>query len=362
MSSKKICILCAANLKHMTLISLYTKELVRAKQDFDIIYLDKYNEKETYKSARRLYKYKLNLNNQWSFFRKFLHYWSFKNYAIEIIKREKYDFIILWNEFTVFMFSDYVSKKYSGRYCVNIRDQNYNKVPFVQHRYKQAIKNSCFNTVSSERFKSIFPKNEYLFVHSFNREIMEGINPVKDKRNINLPIRIMFIGRMSYPESIYTTLDALGNDKRFELWLIGERCETLLPYIKKRGYRNVIVHGSFEPKETASFLRNADIIYSLNKEKDVHCDTLLPIKLYYSIGKHIPILAYKSSFTYEYSQKYEFAIGITSDDFSSLGDIIYNKYNRLSQKKIDRGCEKALSEINFSHNVLNEKINKFILS
>lgn len=361
MSKKNVCILCTANLKHMTLISLYTKVLAEANQEFDIIYLDKYGEIEDYKTARKLYRYELYLESNWSFAKKLLHYWSFRTYAINIIKQNNYDFIIVWNEFTAFMFSDFLKKRYAGRCCINIRDQNFNRNPIAQMRYGQAVKASCFSTISSERFRDVFPKSNYLFVHSLNYKVMEDIQPVKEKRSLEFPIRIMFIGRMSYPESIYLTMNSLGNDQRFELWYVGAGCEDLQPYVEEHHYKNIIIHGAFEPDQTASFLEHADIIYSLNKENDIHSDTLLPIKLYYAIGKHIPILVYRSSFTYEYASKYGFDIGITSDDFDQLGDLIYLRYKSLNQADINMGCEKALEEIFCTHRELNNKIREYIL-
>jgi hypothetical protein len=360
MSQKKICILGTANIKHMTLISLYTDIFKEVGQEFDIIYLDKYHEIEKY-DAHKLYRYELNIESDWSFPRKLVRYWSFRKFAINIINREKYDFIIVWNEFTAFMFSDFLSRHYANRYCVNIRDQNYNRNPLVQFKYKQAMNKSCFATISSERFRKIFPKYDYLFVHSFNKNLIKDLTPVLGKRELGKPLRIMFIGRMSYPESVYKTIDALGNDDRFEVSFIGAGCGTLNSYVNDRDLHNIIIHDSFDPEETTKFLQSVDIIYSLNKENDVHSDTLLPIKLYYAIGKHVPILVYKSSYTYEFAKEHNMDIGICDSDFEQLGNLIWKRYQDLKQQKIDEGCNRALNEIMVSHQQLKEKIEKFIL-
>ena len=164
---KKIAILCAANIKHMTLISLYTERLVASGQDFDIIYIDKYHEAEKYEGAKKIFRYELFLKPNWTFTRKLIAYWGFRKYAIDVVKKENYDFIIVWNEFTAFMFEDYLRCNFQNRYCVNIRDENYNHIALIQYRYKRVLEKSCFNTISSDRFRSIFPKGEYLFVQSY---------------------------------------------------------------------------------------------------------------------------------------------------------------------------------------------------
>lgn len=360
MQSRKVCILGTANLKHMTLISLYTQELKKSGIDYDIIYIDKYHEVEQY-DARKLYRFELSINSGWPFPIKLVHYWTFRKFAINLIDEEKYDFIIVWNEFTAFMFSDYLKRKYPNRYCINIRDQNYNNNPLCQMRYKEALSKSCFSTISSERFREVYPKADYLFIHSYNKELISDLHPVQEKRKPGEPIRVTFIGRMSYPESMKHTIDALGNDDRFTLSLIGAGCEIFESYIHEKGYSNIVLHGTFNPKETLHYLNDTDVIYSLNKENDIHSDTLLPIKLYYAIGKHIPILVYKSSYTYDYAKRHYIDIGVESIDLLTMGDVIYQRYSEMKQDDIDKGCESAMKEIEESHRELKKRIDKYIV-
>lgn len=359
---KKIAFICAANIKHMTLISLYTEMFREVGQAFDIIYIDKYHEIENYDGVNKLYRYELSLNPKWSFPRKLVAYWGFKKFAVDVIKKEKYDFIIVWNEFTGFMFEDFLRKYYPNRYCINIRDENYNHIAPIQYRYKKMIEKSCFNTISSDRFRNIFPKGDYLFVQSYNKELIDGIEISRQKRASGQPIRIMFIGRMSYPETMEKAIRAFAKDARFELWLIGDGCETFEGLVKKLMATNIVIHGAFNPKETKDYLKNADIIYSLNKENDVHSDTLLPIKLYYAIGRHIPILVYKSSYTYEYARNYGIDIGVKNSEFGNIGNVVYERYNQLTQESIEKGCKKALKDIQESRTKLEQLISKYILN
>lgn len=359
---KKVCFVCAANLKHMTLISLYTRELEKAGQDYDIIYLDKYHEIERYEGAHQLFRYEIFIDRDWPFIRKFFVYYRFKKFAINTIEREKYDFVIVWNEFTAFLLEGFLDTKYAGRYCVNIRDENYNHIPFVQNKYRRVLKHSCFNTISSERFREIYPKGDYLFVQSYNEDVIQCITPSTRMRNSDEIIRVMFIGRMSYPETMRRVIDTLANDPRIELWLVGEGCQEFETYINELPARNIHCIGAFDPKETANYLRNADVIYSLNRENDRHSDTLLPIKLYYAIGRRVPILAFKTSYTYEYANNYGFAIGVSTSAFDHLGDTICSSYHQLSQEMINEGCKRAREDIAKTNEMLKELIKGYILS
>lgn len=44
----KVCILSAVNIKHMSLITLYTEVLKQQGIEYDIIYMDKYGEDEPF--------------------------------------------------------------------------------------------------------------------------------------------------------------------------------------------------------------------------------------------------------------------------------------------------------------------------
>ena len=361
MIRKRICILGATNIKHMTLSFLYTRELLQKGQPYDIIYIDRYNELEATDAENR-YRFQLEVNREWSFAKKLMHYWKFRKYAIDIINNNKYDFIIVWNEFTAFMFSDFLSKNYKDKYCINIRDYNYNNVFLVQRRLRNAVKNAAFSTISSERFLGFLPESDYLFIHSYNESLLEKLDPIKEKRTEEEKIRVMFIGRMSYPESKVKTIDVLGNDKRFEFWLVGAGCGEYAQLIEEKGYDNIIIQDSFEPSDTAKYLEHADVIFSLNKESEVFSDVLLPIKLYYAIKKQIPILAYKSSYTFEYADKIGIAIGVEDKEIAKVGDIIAEKYSKMQQEQIKYGCEHAMEEIRSTHLALKEKINEYILN
>lgn len=356
---KKICILGAANLKHMTLSSLYTDIFDANNQKYDLIYLDKYHIEEK-SNAKNAYRFELNIKPEWPFFIKLLHYWKFRSFAINILDREKYDFIVVWNEFTAFMFSDYLVKKYPNKYSINIRDYNYNNVFFVQNRLKHVVEKSAFSTISSDRFRTFLPKYDYLMVHSYNHKVLTGLKQNGAKAS-GRAIRILFIGRLSYPDTMQLVIDALGGDSRYELYLIGTGCGSFNEYVRLKGFHNIYLHDSFEPSETANYLDKADVIYSLNKEGEIFSDVLLPIKLYYAIHLHVPILAFKTSYTYEYASNHDFAIGVSSDDIPELGDKIYREYQSIDFNKLSSGCDVAMEEIELSHKLFRDNVYRYIL-
>lgn len=348
---KKICILSTYNLRHMTLSSLYTDYMDKIGIKYDIIYIDKYHEDEK-SNAENVYKFDLYIKKEWSFARKWIHYWKFKKFAKDILLENQYDFIIVWNEFTGYMFADVLKKYFPQKYCLNIRDYHYNNIFFVNNTLKKAIKNSVFATISSEAFKTFLPEHNYLMIHSMNRKYVEKCKPKEKLREINENIEILFIGNMCFPENVYKIIDSLGNDMRYTLNFVGSGTEFIGPYIQDKNITNVKYHGRFEAEQTPDFLESADIIYNLYGVGNTFVDTLLSIKLYYAVYLNIPILVFKGTYMEKISEKCGIGYAIDKDGFISLGDELFTWYHNLSQLEIKHKCESFIEEIDDSHNQL----------
>jgi hypothetical protein len=195
--SKRICILSMQNFKHMTLISLYTSFFEKHNIDYDVIYIDKYDEIEETK-AKNVYRYRLKIDKDWSKTRKILAYWSYKKYAIKILDKNKYDFIIIWRCEIALMFSSYLIKNLKNKYCINFRDYCMENNPIIRRIVKKLISFSCFNTISSEGFRSFLPKHEYIFIHSFNKTLFPDNYYVNNLVKTKSPIHICFIGNVRF--------------------------------------------------------------------------------------------------------------------------------------------------------------------
>ncbi len=358
---KKICILSTVNIKHMTIISMYTNYLDKNNIKYDIIYVDKYNEQEEI-NAENIYSYHLDVDRNWFVLKKLIKYYGFKKYAQKIIKDEKYDFIIVWNSFTALMFSGFLALKYKNKYCINIRDYAHEKYKLIYLIMKKVIKNSSFSTISSDGFKKFLPPYDYITVHSLNNKLLSECMPKVDMREKEKPIRITFIGYVRFFENDKKLIDALGNDLRFKIQFFGEGSQVLESYAKEKGYTNVICKGRFEPNETKRFLEQTDIINNLYGVGRIELDTALSIKLYYSSYMNIPILVFNGTYMKDISDEYGFGI-VIENEFDRLGDKIYNWYRNVDFIKIREGCEKFVKKVTEDnvafYNIMNKQFSGY---
>lgn len=357
---KKICILSTVNIKHMTMLTMYTEYLEKNNIEYDIIYIDKYQERE-FINAKNIYSYKLNINREWSMPRKLIKYYKFKKFAKDIIKNNGYDFIIVWNSFTAFMFCEFLSNKYKNKYCINIRDYAYEKYLPVYLIMKKVIKNSAFTTISSDGFRSFLPKYDYITVHSLNDKLLNKCISRNELRKKEEPIKITFIGYVRFFENDKKLIDALGNDNRFIVQFFGEGSQKLELYAKEKKYNNIICKGRFEPSQTSDLLKGTDIINNLYGVGEIALDTALSIKLYYAVHLNIPILVFKDTYMAQISKKYGIGYEIEKDGFDNLGNRIFEWYHKLNQKEISDNCIVFKEEIKRSRKNIEDKMREYLI-
>lgn len=350
----KVCILSAVNIRHMTLISLYTDRLKKAGIEYDIIYMDKYGEDEYFEASNK-YIFKNIIKQSQPKIIKALRYLRFRSYAIPILKRNKYDFIIVWNDVAIFMFADYLVKSWKGKYCLNIRDYSYQiKFKLLFNRFEKAIKNSKFATISSDGFKAFLPKHDYIQVHSLNMQVLKNIKPRVSFQAEDKPIRIGFLGYVRFFELNKKLLDIFKNDNRFELHYYGTHANVLKEYAFINEIKNTEFHDTFPVSETNLFLEKIDLINNLYGNNSVSLKYALSIKLYHGTYNRTPVLVNSETWGEKVVNKY--GIGYVVGEISpKMKDDIFNWYRSLDFNYFNYGCERFLNKIELDNSVFNSK-------
>lgn len=339
----KVCILSAVNIRHMTLVSLYTERLRRNKIAFDIIYMDKYGEVEEF-DADNKYVFTNIISHDANRVKKVYKYFRFKEFAIPLIEKNGYDFVVVWHDVTIFMFGPYLARKWNKKYCLNIRDYYGEKNPYVYLRFKQSIDKSAFTTISSDGFRSFLPKHNYVHVHSLNLALLSQLSPKNSFRESNQPIRIAFIGNVRFIDLNKRLLDIFKNDERFELNYYGTNAEILEKYAQMNGIYNCDFQGTFPVKETARYINKADIINNLYGSGSNDLDYALSIKLYHGIYSRIPILANQGTYSGDFVKNN--GIGLNVNEINvDLPDKIYCWYKQLDFNAFNTNCRKLLDLI-----------------
>ena len=350
----RIAIVSVADQRHMTMISLYTDLFDSLGIDYDIICIDRYGEGTGNYNKCRIYQYEFIDEGRSSKKKKALQFIKFACYCIKIIEKQKYDFLVIWNENTAALLSVYLKIKYKKKYCINIRDVDFMKNAIVRYGCNLAINNSAFSTTPTPNMID-FPKNySYTLVLSSNNKILKECNP-RDGLNTEEPIRVSFIGKVRFTEPDMFLINALKNDPRFVLQFFGAGSEKYEQYIEDNGINNVLLVGRYMPEETAHFLEKSDIIHSYYGTHYHNYKISAPIKFGYAPGLNIPALVTKDTYLDTVGSKYGFTLAIDeSEDIDGLADRIYNWYRSLNFETLRRGCQEYCQYVETVNNQFEE--------
>lgn len=354
---KKVAILSAVNVKHMSLISLYTDILKKYDVRVDFIYMDKYGEDEPFDCDNK-YRYVNVIERNWNPVKKVMGYLSFIPYAQKILNENKYDFVIVWNDVAIFMFADYLRRKYKGKYCVNIRDNVLYDKKFFQRRYEKCFLNSAFNTISSKGYLDFLPKKpEYMQIHSLNLSALQGMKTHDRMRVEGETIRIGFIGYVRFFERNKKLLDVFKNDSRFELHYYGKGAEVMGKYAEENGIINTNFHGGFPVSDTAKYLERIDIINNLYGNDNLNLRKAISIKFFHALYAKIPILISPDTYVGKLAQELGVGFEVSDDSIDEeLPDRLYSWYKSIDFNALCSNAEQYLTMAKQENNRLEQRL------
>lgn len=336
--AERICIVGTSNLKHISLISLYTRYFDNEGIPYDIIYWDRYNIDEA-TNAQAVYKY--YAEGKENTVSKLLSFLRFRRYAIDRIKKDGYKYVITWQTTGAYLLFDFLLRKYKHRYVVNVRDYVAEKKFPFSWMIKKLVKYAAMTTISSEGFKTFLPQGDYVKVNSVNEDILENISGVP--RNSNQAIKIGFAGNCRYLNESYRLINALGNDTRFELWYCGTNSEKLADYAKQKGVTNLYVRPAFDSKETIAIMSEFDFVNSAFGNDAMDNSTLMPIRLYTAIAIQRPMLV--NDKTQLGREVKENGLGFVIEQYEDLGNKLAAYYHSLDFVGFEKRCEEYLAKV-----------------
>ena len=358
----RACILSTVDLSRMSMSMIYTDYFEKNGIPYDVIFVDKYREYLD-NVPNNLIPLHPESKQEYNAIRKVCIFWKLRKPVLMILKKNKYDLIVVWNEVTAFVFGDLLHKYFPQKYIINIRDYQYLDAPIIRSRLKQTIASSYFSTVSSSRYIDYLPKADYIFLHSMNKKVLHELNRNREKA-VNRPITIMYIGQIGWLENTYKFIDSLANNEKYVLKFIGIGSNKVDEYIAGKNYTNIQTHGKFRPEETSSYLKEADILYNLYGYGNKHLDAALSIKLYYAIYMGIPILSFANTCTNEIADLCGIAYTIRNTNHMKEDlENLYFWYQGFDISTARNRCDEFVDkEIYGSHKKFEGLLNEYIKS
>jgi hypothetical protein len=351
---KKICFI---SLNNMYLCPYINKYSQLSEGDYDVIYWDRHDVGEEVGAVNH-YRFNLEMEEGQSKFKKLLGYLKFKRYTSEVLKKNKYDGLILLQTSVAVLLGKGLLSKYQKNFILDIRDYTFEKNLFFYYNIKEIIKKSCFTVISSKGYEKFLPKYDYTLVHN-DIDIDERVKKEIREREKNEKINISCIGLIRFHDQNKKVIEKFKNDDRFTLRFIGKDALALKNYCIENNVKNVLLVDQFKPEDTLDYYRETDIVYNIYGNNSPLLDYALSNKLYYAANLAKPILVSPGTFMEYVSKKFGFGYSVDLED-PNLCDNLYNYYRDLDKQKILDNCDAFINKVNKDNVVFTEKVKQFL--
>lgn len=342
----KILIIGFAKFKYMPYINYYTDNIDLTENELHIVYWNRDGGDDILpeNSGIHLYEFKEIQPDDVKKQKKILNFLKFRKFTSEIIKKERFDRIIVIQSVTAVLFYDLLTKKYPGRYIFDYRDVTYESFAPYKKAIAGIVDNSLFTLISSDAFRRFLPQSEKIHTtHNFTEKALE--HRLAAHKNGSAPIRLRFWGFLRHEDLNKKIVAALANDSRFELHYHSPEQAAEPPlreYAAALGAKNIFFHGGYLPDERFDFAKETDIL--LNMFENDTTVYAVGNKFYDGLIFRLPVICTAGSFMAELAEKY--GTGLAADPNSpALADDIYRYYTSLDFDAFSTACDAALEKI-----------------
>lgn len=291
-----IVIIISGNISKAPYLAYYTNFLKNYPVSYDIIYWDRLGIDEGWPLC-----FKEPSSEGKGYLKRFLNYISYRNYIIGILKKNKYDKIIIVTIALGVMLFKYLKNYYPQNYIFDIRDYSITS-RLLKLKFRNLIKNSYASFISSRDFRKWLPKGfHFEIVHNIpitinNIKIFEIQKkiPFSDHQKLK---KITTIGTLRDFNSNRHLMLSLKNQNNFILSFVGAgpAYYPLRAYATKEKISNVFFFGAYKNDEEAKLIADADFLNILTNN-DLNSRTLTTNRFYLSVFYGIPMLVYEDTY------------------------------------------------------------------
>lgn len=264
--------------------------------------------------------------------------------ATKLIKRKKYDNLIILSTMPAVLLSQLLLREYKGRYIFDIRDYTFEKNTLFKRLVMSLIRASAMTTISSKGYMQWLDDDPKIKVnHNITAKCcLKESMLVRGQRLI----RFGFVGNVRLDAQTEALMLKMGQYDKIEQHFYGR----ILPdcnikqLVSVNSINNVILHGAFETEDKEQIYHDIDLINCVyanaKKEEDIRLDdsTPLPNRLYDAIAFKKPIVASKGTYLAELVEQYNLGCTINGFDDEAV-DVICEYIDHFDKGLFEKGTE-----------------------
>lgn len=286
---------------------------------------------------------------------------GYRNYVKKLIRRRKYNKLIILTTQTAVILSDLLLLRYRKRYIFDYRDKSYEYIKLYGMLINSIIKRSVDTVISSPWFADVLTdKKDYILVHNFQDEFLPFMKSECRKKPIGEKIIIGYVGTLRSYEYHKQLSDMFGNDERFEFhtYGCGDDADRLSEYAKK--YNNVFFYGAYKERDKYDIIDGFDMM-CYNYPYSFVNDGAVANKYYDSLIMKKPMFVNPKTTIGRFIEAEGMGVGITEGE-AAAADKIYSWYvNDFDADRFSERCSFYMNKYIDDNKKFSEKICKGLL-
>lgn len=290
-----------------------------------------------------------------------LGYMGFSSFVKKIVKKRKYDKLVVFTVAAAVAVSGLL-KKYEGRYILDIRDAS----PLVKKahsKFERAVAGAARVVASSPSFIEWIGRDA-LICHNVDIASLLASKELSVVKAGDGPCRIAFAGLLVERVINAELVRSLANDSRYSLSFYGTPNagrEEIEKHVADNGIKNVSFFGTYQKAEITSIYReNADFVNVIRRKSRVNRDAL-PNKLYDAIGAGVPIIVFGHNEAIAgYATKYNLGLVLADEDQNEFAEAIAAARDKFDYGAFEHGREQFIDLVVSEQEKYMDAVREFI--
>lgn len=344
----RVGIIAANNIRYSPYIYFYTDILRKSSIEYELIYPERNGLEEDFDGIAHMLPWNRRIPT-------FLNYAIYANAVIKVVKRCKYDALIVLTSVNAAYLALWLKKNYSRRYIVDIRDYSHENIRPYFYLESVAVRNSLMNVISSAKFTDFLPQADYCVCHNVNQNEAERSEYLFCKASE--PISIGYVGALSYVDQCKRLMELVATDERFTLDYYGSSVHepTLKGYAQELRCKRIRFHGAYSASEKSAIIQKVDVLFNAYGNGTPLLDCALSNKLYDALIHKKPILTCPNTYMTEKGGLLAFPIDLMT---ARTLEGLYNWYRMIEGKRLEEFANNILTSVLEENKATEEQIVK----
>ena len=338
-------------------LKIYTRALDELNIEYDTISWNRDGKENNYGLQFEFSQEYVTKNR----FVKIIPYIKYTSFVKKIVKKNKYDRLIVFTSQNAIFMHRFLRKHYKGKYIVDYRDHSIEQKSILKSTFKSVLDNCYATFVSSPGFIKDLPAGyKYYISHNFNiNEVRNALNNDEIVPFKKEPLNILTIGGIRNFSSNTEVVKALANKENVKMSFVGKGPASgpIGQYANENGIKNTEIIGYYDKEDEPAYVKECSFM-NIYFPRIISHNSIMSNRIYLALIYKKPIIVTSNTTQAEYVEKYN--VGLSIDNCDDLYGKITNFLNNEDEKQFNERCNKLLQEFMTDYNKFMSILDEFV--